>query len=75
MDGTTAAVAAAHPTAKMSSQKMSNGTGGVAVHGTFAPSVWGDFFITYVPPVAQAGHIYSVFYSLVISVLIISVKA
>ncbi|CAM0943193.1 unnamed protein product [Alopecurus aequalis] len=57
MNATSAAAAAAHP---MSRQKMinagsavPNGTGGVAVHGTFAPSAWGDFFVTYVPPIAE----------------------
>ncbi|MFS9531507.1 hypothetical protein Q6247_25370, partial [Klebsiella pneumoniae] len=29
-------------------------TGGVDDDEKFAPSVWGDFFITYVPPMSQA---------------------
>jgi hypothetical protein len=27
-------------------------------HDEFAPSVWGDFFVTYVPPVSQACNIH-----------------
>uniref|UniRef100_A0ACD5Z859 Uncharacterized protein n=1 Tax=Avena sativa TaxID=4498 RepID=A0ACD5Z859_AVESA len=36
-----------------SKQAVPSPSAGVAVHGTFGPSVWGDFFITYVPPPPQ----------------------
>lgn len=40
--------------AVLNGQEMSKAVAGVDSDDKFAPSVWGDFFVSYVPPISQA---------------------